>query len=125
MTSSDGAESDHPAHLTPATAAARLVGLNLALGFALWVGECTDYQLAGTIPSLLFRPGVALVALLSLWSVRRWARFPRRLVRLSCLPSLVGGGTFLLSVLLFLVPPFTLGGLYDVAHSALLCSGRC
>jgi hypothetical protein len=95
-----------------------LIGANLGLGALLWGDELSDYQVAGTIPSLIFPFLVGLVALLALPWFRHLAPLPRRLGRLACLPSLLGSATYVLLALVALIPPFTLGAMFFVGEVA-------
>lgn len=78
--------------------------LNLTLGLMLWFGMCSDFSWVGTIPDYAFPPAVGVVAVVSLRKGRR-SKVPRakRLHRLACMPSLLGGGgaTLLCAVTLF------------------------
>ena len=94
-----------------------IVGINLSLGLMLWFGYCTDYSWVGTVPDYCFPPGVALVSLLSLMSAGKCTekRF-RRLCRLACMPSLIGGGLAVVLMVIMIIPPFTLGFFFRLSE---------
>jgi len=96
-----------------------IIGVNLALGFLLWLDYLTDYSLAGTIPDILFPPIVAIVGFISLLvSKDAPSRTKRLLSRLSCLPSLIGGGLYVTVAILLFIPPFTLGTMFTITEIA-------
>ena len=93
-----------------------LVGINLILGLCLWFFYFTDCSLAGTVADILFPPIVAGVALVSSASVKRRRLFPRVLVTLAHLPSIIGGGLYVLVGIMLFIPPFTLGAMFTVSE---------
>lgn len=93
-----------------------LVWFNLILGLCLWFLYCTDYSLAGTVADIVFPPAVAGVALVSMAMVKRRRIFPRLFVTLAHLPSIIGGGLYVLAGFMLLVPPFTLAGLFTLSE---------
>jgi hypothetical protein len=96
-----------------------ILGVNFALGFLLWFGFFTDYSWAGTIPDILFPPIVAVVGFISLLAARNARSKSKRLAsRLSCLPSLIGGGLYVVLAIILIFPPFTLGLLFAIDELA-------
>jgi hypothetical protein len=91
-------------------------GLNAVLGLLLWLDELTDYQVAGTIPSIVFPFVVGLVALITLLWHGPWSAEHVRWVRFSCLPSIVAGSISLVFALILLIPPFTLGAMFALSE---------
>lgn len=95
-----------------------VVSINAVLGVILWFGYLTDYSWPGTLLDILFPPVVGVIGLFSLVfvtaSVSSKAR--RRFAGLACLPSLFGGCLSVLSVILMLIPPFTLGFMFMVTE---------
>ncbi len=86
-----------------------LVIVNLILGLFLWFLFLTDYSLVGTIPDILLPPTIGIIARVSLTVSKANRRRQGPWIILSHLPSLLGGGLYVLTVLLMLIPPFTLG----------------
>ncbi len=93
-----------------------LVTVNLILGLFLWFLFSTDYSLVGTIPDILFPPIVGMIAVVSLAVSKTSGKRKRLLVTLLHLPSIIGGGLYILTVLLMLVPPFTLGAFFAISE---------
>jgi len=80
-----------------------IIALNLVLGVFLWFLYCTNHSLPGIIPNIIYALAVGVIALLSLRLKDKGPSLrTKRCYKLSCLPSLIGGG---LPVLLVL-PPF-------------------
>ena len=78
----------------------------------------TDYSLAGTIPDLLYPPIVGIIALVSLAINIISNKRQRLLITLPHLPSIIGGGLYILIALVMLIPPFTLGAFFAVSEIA-------
>jgi hypothetical protein len=89
-----------------------LVVINIILGLFLWFLFFTDYSLAGTIPDILYPPVVGIIALVSLGINIIRNKSQRLLILLSQLPSIVGGGLYILIAFVMLIPPFTLGAFF-------------
>ena len=91
--------------------------VNLTLGTILWLLHSTGFSLAGTIADLVFPPLVGIVGLVSLVALRKAPGKTLKIVgRLFCLPSIIGGGLYVLSAVLFFVPPFTLGAMFNLSE---------
>ncbi len=91
--------------------------LNLFLGLMLWFFFSTDYSFFGIIIDLLFPPATAIFALISYRYIRRNCKLKRpRLVRLPFLPSIIGGGYYVLVGVLMFIPPFTLAALFTISE---------
>jgi hypothetical protein len=84
--------------------------LNFTLGAALWLFACTDFRLAGTIPNIVFPPLAGVIGLVS------WIAVKERFLRWLCVPSVIGGGLYVLTGLLLFVSPFTLGTLFALSE---------
>ena len=90
-----------------------IAALNLALGALLWLGYLTDYSWVGTLPDILFLLLVGVVASVSLDELGETASASaEKVVRWARLPSRIGVGVAVLSVILMLIPPFTLGFIF-------------
>lgn len=87
---------------------------NLILGLFLWFLFTTDYSLAGTIPDILFPPIVGIISTLSLPISIMISRKRRLPIIILHLPSIIGGGLYILVAMLMLIPPFTLGALFAI-----------
>jgi len=92
--------------------------INLILGLFLWFLFSTDYSLIGTITDILFPPVVGIIAIVSLAVNKTNSRRQRLLITLVHLPSIIGSGLYVLTVLLMLVPPFTLGAFFAASEIA-------
>lgn len=110
------------ANSTPASAGVRrsnvirniVVAINLALGLLLWFLYWTDYSLVGTVADYCFPPAVALVSLMSLMLKGKGAtRRARRLYKLACAPSLIGGGLAVLMAII-LIPLLALSFMFEI-----------
>ncbi len=90
-----------------------LVVINLILGLFLWFLFFTDYSLAGSIPDILYPPVVLIFAIVSL-AIIHIIRTKRQkfLITLLHIPSIIGGGLYILIAFAMLIPPFTLGALF-------------
>jgi hypothetical protein len=101
-----------------------LVAMNLCLGVPLWFFYFTDYSWAGIIPDITFPPVVAAISLVSLLVTRKSpTSSQRRVARWACLPSLIGGCSYMLMAVLLVMPPFTLGALFtidEMSHERLI-----
>jgi hypothetical protein len=86
--------------------------INLILGLFMWFLFSTDYSLTGTIPDILFPPVVGIIAVISLAFNKTSSKWQRLLITLAHLPSIIGSGLCVLTVLLLLIPPFTLGAFF-------------
>ncbi|WP_152918031.1 hypothetical protein [Ardenticatena maritima] len=95
-----------------------LVTVNLILGLFLWFLYSTDYSLAGTIPDILLPPAIGIIAIISLAVSRTSSKRQQLLATLSYLPSIIGGGLYVLTVFLMLIPPFTLGTFFAASEIA-------
>src|SRR5689334_21897051 len=97
-----------------AFAARALWWCNIMLGVLLWFFYFTDYSLPGTVPDIVFPLIVALFGLVAISTAGVFARgkSERHWRRIACLPSLVGGLSFLLICCALFVPPLTLGGMF-------------
>ena len=93
-----------------------LIFVNLILGLFLWFLYFTDYSLIGTIPDILFPPLVAIIAVVSLALINIHGRFQKFFVMLAHLPSIIGGGLYILIAFIMLIPPFTLGTMFMVSE---------
>jgi hypothetical protein len=91
---------------------------NLFLGLFLWFLFSTDYSLIGTIPDILFPPLVGIVALVSVGIIKTSKKWQGLLIKLAHLPSAIGGGLYILTALVMLIPPFTLGAMFAVSEIA-------
>jgi len=92
----------------------RLTWISLGLGLSFWLLDSTDLSLPGTISDLLFPPFVFFFALvIRIRYRRRLTDREWRISRAAHLPSLLGGGLFCLLGALLLIPPFTLGGIFN------------
>ena len=91
--------------------------INLTLGAILWFLHSTGFSLAGTIPDILFPPLVGIAGLVSFIALRKAPEKTLKIIgRLFCLPSIMGGGLYVLSAVLFFVPPFTLGAMFNLSE---------
>ena len=96
-----------------------LIAVNLLLGAVLWLGYCTDYSLRGVFADVAFIIGVTLVASITFYRAGNLRdKSLRRLRRLACLPSLIGGGPFLLflTMVIALFPVMGLGIIFFVGE---------
>ena len=91
---------------------------NLILGLFLWFLFLTDYSLVGNVPDIIFPPSVGIIAFTSLSAIKFKVRLHRRLATLTHLPSIIGGGMYILTTFLMLIPPFTLGTVFTVSEIA-------
>ncbi len=96
----------------------KLVIVNLILGLFLWFLFSTDYSLVGTVPDILFPPVIGMVAAVSLVASKASSKRQRLLITLFHLPSIIGGGLYVLTALLILIPPFTLGAFFTASEIA-------
>lgn len=87
---------------------------NIYLGFLLWFFYCTDYSLPGTTTDIAFPFIVAVAGIIAIATVAGLPHDRKRLARLACIPSLVGGLSYMLMCGLLFLPPFTLGALFLV-----------
>lgn len=92
--------------------------INLLVGLFLWFLFSTDYSLIGNLPDMLFPPLSAFVALASIAFVKTYIKECGFLITLVHLPSLIGGGLYILIALVLLVPPFTLGAIFTASEIA-------
>jgi len=92
--------------------------INLILGLFLWFLFSTDYSLTGTIPDILFPPVVGIIAVISLAVNKTSSKWQLLLITLVHLPSIIGSGLYVLTVLLMFVPPFTLGAFFAASEIA-------
>lgn len=92
--------------------------VNLILGLFLWFLFSTDYSLVGTIPDILFPPAIGIIAIVSFAISKAGSKRQRLLITLACFPSIIGGGLYVLTVLLMLIPPFTLGAFFAASEIA-------
>jgi hypothetical protein len=101
-----------------------LRALNLSVGVLLWFFYSTDYSWAGTIPDIVFPPLVAVMSSVSLLiATKAPSRCQRRATRLACLPSLIGGWSYVLVAVLLVMPPFTMGAFFmidEISHEKLI-----
>jgi hypothetical protein len=80
-----------------------LIAANLLLGTMLWLGYCTDYSLRGDNADVVFIVVVALIAGTTwLLASRVRDRSLKRFARLASIPSLIGGGPYLLYLIVML-----------------------
>jgi hypothetical protein len=93
-----------------------LLIINLILGLFLWFLFFTDYSLAGTFPDILYPPTVGLIALVSLTITKISYRRRSLLITLSHLPSIIGGGLYILMAFIMFIPPFTLGAIFAISE---------
>ncbi len=105
--------------MKPASNLKWLVAINLGLGALLWFTYLTDYSLAGTLPDLLLPPIAALVAFVSFGVIKKhnWTSH-RRLVKLTLLPSILGGSLYVFVVILIFLPPYTLDAFFTISEIA-------
>jgi hypothetical protein len=81
--------------------------LNSLLGAALWFGFFTDYEWDSTTANVLFplvAGGIAVLSLVALKLARPAERSQRLRAWACCLPSLLGGLSFLFAAVLFCAP---------------------
>lgn len=95
-----------------------LVAINVIVGSFLWFLFSTDYSLTGTIPDILYPPIAGIIAVLSLAIIKTSNRWQRLLITVVHLPSIIGGGLYILIVLVMLIPPFTLATIFTVSEIA-------
>lgn len=95
-----------------------LVIANLILGLFLCFLFSTDYSLVGTIPDILFPPAIGIIAIVSFAVSKAGSKRQRLLIALAHFPSIIGGGLYVLTVLLMLIPPFTLGAFFAASEIA-------
>ncbi len=94
--------------------------VNLTLGLILWFGFSTDFSWVGTVSDFCYPPAVAFLSLCSLMFT---SKATRRIYKLACLPSLIGGGITLMLMVVMIIPPFTLGSLFvldEIKHETWL-----
>lgn len=93
-----------------------IASINVVLGVVLWFGYLTDYSWAGALLDILFPPFVGAVSLFSLIFVviekGTSGKTKKAVGSLACIPSLLGGCLSVLSVILMLIPPFTMGFIF-------------
>jgi hypothetical protein len=85
----------------------KLIYINIILGVVLWFGYCTDYSLPGTIPDIISPIIVAVVGLISFMIFISDKGFSVIGIT-SSLISLIGGGLFVLLIIVSLIFPFWL-----------------
>jgi hypothetical protein len=95
-----------------------IVLVNLILGAAWWFFDSTDFSLPESIPDEVFPALVGLAGLVSLVALRKASGKTRMVGRLLCLPSIIGGALYFLNARLLLMPPFTLGAMFNRSEIA-------
>ncbi len=95
-----------------------LAAINLILGLFLWFLFSTDYSLIGNISDILFPPVTGIIALVLLAIIKISNKRFRLSITLAHLPSIIGGGLYIMVALVMFVPPFTLAMLFNVSEIA-------
>lgn len=88
-----------------------VVGVNLSMGVLLWFFYLTDFSIAGILADILFPPLTFVAGLVALMVGGSAAtRASRRWARVLCIPSLLGGLSYLVMASIVFMPPRMMAG---------------